>query len=571
MDGGKLGEPQLSRLLDVGRGLVSQLDLESVLREVLEAARELTGARYAALGILSEDKRELERFLYVGIDEATRRAIGPPPRGRGILGELIRDPRPLRLREVSDHPRSYGFPSGHPPMHSFLGVPIVIRGEAFGNLYLTDTRHGEFGDPDEQSVVVLAEWASIAIDNARLYERVEGRRDELERAVRGLEATTAIARAVGAETDLDRVVQLIVKRARALVEARSAAILLLRGDDLYVAATAGELEQPPDSVRVPSEGTVFGEVLRSGDSESLADLSSRVRFGPNELRGSASTALLVPLLFRGRTQGVLMALDSLENGDPRFDSDAEYLLESFAAAAANAIATARSVEADRLRHSMHASEQERKRWARELHDETLQELGALRFTLTGALQSHDPERVKGALERAVDQIGLTIGGLQGLITELRPAALDELGLRPAIEALAERIRTTSGLEVELDIGLRGGGGAAPSRLAPAIENTAYRLVQEALNNTVKHARAERVDIAILEDEASLTITVHDDGTGFRVDGAHSGFGLLGMHERAELVGGEVSIESTLGEGTTVSATLPARHAADRAGPATQTG
>jgi two-component system, NarL family, sensor histidine kinase DevS len=456
-------------------------------------------------------------------------------------------------------------------MHSFLGVPIVIRGKAFGNLYLTDTRHGEFGDADEQSVVVLAEWASIAIDNARLYERVEGRRDELERAVRGLEATTAIARAVGAETDLDRVVQLIVKRARALVEARSAAILLLRGDDLYVAATAGELEQPPDSVRVPSEGTVFGEVLRSGDSESLADLSSRVRFGPNELRGSASTALLVPLLFRGRTQGVLMALDSLENGDPRFDSDAEYLLESFAAAAANAIATARSVEADRLRHSMHASEQERKRWARELHDETLQELGALRFTLTGALQSHDPERVKGALERAVDQIGLTIGGLQGLITELRPAALDELGLRPAIEALAERIRTTSGLEVELDIGLRGGGGAAPSRLAPAIENTAYRLVQEALNNTVKHARAERVDIAILEDEASLTITVHDDGTGFRVDGAHSGFGLLGMHERAELVGGEVSIESTLGEGTTVSATLPARHAADRAGPATQTG
>jgi signal transduction histidine kinase len=571
MDGGKLGEPQLSRLLDVGRGLVSQLDLESVLREVLEAARELTGARYAALGILSEDKRELERFLYVGIDEATRRAIGPPPRGRGILGELIRDPRPLRLREVSDHPRSYGFPSGHPPMHSFLGVPIVIRGEAFGNLYLTDTRHGEFGDADEQSVVVLAEWASIAIDNARLYERVEGRRDELERAVRGLEATTAIARAVGAETDLDRVVQLIVKRARALVEARSAAILLLRGDDLYVAATAGELEPPPDSVRVPSEGTVFGEVLRSGDSESLADLSSRVRLGPNELRGSASTALLVPLLFRGRTQGVLMALDSLENGDPRFDSDAEYLLESFAAAAANAIATARSVEADRLRHSMHASEQERKRWARELHDETLQELGALRFTLTGALQSHDPERVKGALERAVDQIGLTIGGLQGLITELRPAALDELGLRPAIEALAERIRTTSGLEVELDIGLRGGGGAAPSRLAPAIENTAYRLVQEALNNIVKHARAERVDIAILEDEASLTITVHDDGTGFRVDGAHSGFGLLGMHERAELVGGEVSIESTLGEGTTVSATLPARHAADRAGPATQTG
>jgi len=571
MDGGKLGEPQLSRLLGVGRGLVSQLDLESVLRQVLEVARELTGARYAALGILTEDKGELERFLYIGIDEVTRRAIGPLPRGRGILGELIRDPRPLRLGELSDHPRSYGFPSGHPRMRSFLGVPILIRGEAFGNLYLTETKHGEFRDADEQSLLVLAEWASIAIDNARLYERVEGRRDELERAVRGLEATTAIARAVGAETDLDRVVELIVKRARALVEARSVAILLSRGDDLYVAATAGELERPPESLRVPTEETVFGEVLRSGDSESLADLSSRVRFGPDELRGSASAALLVPLLFRGRTQGVLMALDSLKDSDLRFDSDAEYLLTSFAAAAANAIATARSVEADRLRHSLEASEQERKRWARELHDETLQELGALKFILTGALRSHDPQRIGGALQQAVEQIGLTIGGLQGLITELRPAALDELGVRPAIEALAERIRATSGLEVKLDIELRGERGAGPARLPPAVESTTYRLVQEALNNTVKHAGAERVDVAIREDETSVTITVHDDGAGFRMDGAHTGFGLLGMRERAELIGGELSIESVLGEGTTVSATLPARHDIDWVGPASQTG
>jgi signal transduction histidine kinase len=570
MDEGRLGEHQLAQLLAVGRGLVSELDLESVLRQVLDVARELTGARYAAIGILGQDKQDLERFLFVGIDEDTRRTIGPLPRGRGILGELIRNPRPLRLRDVGDHPRSYGFPSGHPPMHSFLGVPILIRGEAYGNLYLTDTEHGEFDDADEQSVIVLAEWAAIAINNARLYERVESRREELERAVRGLEATTAIARAVGAETDLERVLELIVKRARALVEARSVAILLSHGADLDVAATAGKLARPQQSLRVPAEGTVFGDVLRSGEPESLADLSSRVRFGSDELRGSASAALLVPLLFRGRPQGVLLALDCLRPGDPAFDSDAEHLLTSFAAAAANAIATARSVEGYRLRDSMEASEQERRRWARELHDETLQELGALKVILSGALQGRDPERVSSAVQQAVEQIGLTIGGLQGLITELRPAALDELGARPAVEALVERIRATSGLEVELEIDLGGERGAEPSRLESSVESTVYRLVQEALNNAVKHAGAERVSVAIVEDQASVNVTVRDDGAGFRVDGTHRGFGLLGMRERAELVGGSLRIESAPGRGTTVSARIPARDA-EAAGPASQAG
>src|SRR5215211_6246866 len=415
---------RLARLLDVGRSVLSELDLDVVLDRVLETAADLTGAQYAAIGVLNEERRALSRFLTRGVDEATHRAIGDLPQGRGVLGVLIDHPHPLRLADVGDHPRYYGFPPGHPPMRTFLGVPILVRGQAWGNLYLTEKAGGEgFSESDEDAAVVLSDWAAIASENARLYRSATGRRDELEQAVRGLEATTAIARAVGAETDLDRVLELIVKRGRALIDARSVAILLQEGDDLRVAATAGELERPAETLRVPSEGTVFGDVLRSGEPESLADLSSRVRFGPDELRGSASAALVVPLLFRGRTQGVLMALDSLKDSDLRFDSDAEYLLTSFAAAAANAIATARSVEADRLRHSLEASEQERKRWARELHDETLQELGALKFILTGALRSHDPQRIGGALQQAVEQIGLTIGGLQGLITELRPAAL----------------------------------------------------------------------------------------------------------------------------------------------------
>src|SRR5436190_6618287 len=158
---------RLRRLIEVGRGLVTELDLESVLERLLEVACELTGARYAALGVLDQSRQELERFLTRGLDDSTRRGIGDPPRGHGVLGTLIRDPRPLRLPDVGLHPDSWGFPAGHPPMTTFLGVPVMIRGEAFGNLYLTEKREGEFDEADEETMVVLADWAAIAISNAQ--------------------------------------------------------------------------------------------------------------------------------------------------------------------------------------------------------------------------------------------------------------------------------------------------------------------------------------------------------------------------------------------------------------------
>src|SRR5689334_19527220 len=213
MDAGVLDGPRLRRLIDAGRTLVSELDLDALLESLLEVAAEVTGARYAALGILDEDRHELERFLTHGIAPEVHRAIGDLPRGRGILGVLIDEPRPLRLESVGRDPRSFGFPRGHPVMESFLGTPVLIRGEAWGNLYLTEKEGGEeFTAADEEAVVVLAEWAGIAIGNARLYRASETRRDELERAVRRLEATTAIAHAIGGETDLGRVLELIVKR-----------------------------------------------------------------------------------------------------------------------------------------------------------------------------------------------------------------------------------------------------------------------------------------------------------------------------------------------------------------------
>src|SRR3954465_5402516 len=253
-------DQRLVRLIEVGRSLLSELDLDIVLDRVLATARDLTGAQYAALGILDERRRELAQFLTRGVDQETHRAIGDLPRGRGILGLLFGDPRPLRLSDLGDHPRSYGFPPGHPPMRGFLGVPIMIRGEAWGNLYLTEKAGGDFDRDDEDAVVVLADWAAIAIENARLYRAVAARRAELERAVRGFEATATIARAVGGETDLDRVLELIVKRGRALVEARDVLLLLPEGARLRLAAGAGRVHVPP-GLSLPLGDSPLGELL----------------------------------------------------------------------------------------------------------------------------------------------------------------------------------------------------------------------------------------------------------------------------------------------------------------------
>jgi signal transduction histidine kinase len=552
----RLGEERLLRLLQVGRRLVAELD----------TARELTGARYAALGILDEDKQELERFLFIGIDEETRRQIGPLPRGHGVLGELIRRPEPLRLPDVAQHPRSYGFPPGHPPMTTFLGVPVMIRGEAFGNLYLTDKAGGvEFDERDEESVLVLAEWAAIAIDNARLYDGVRRRREELERAVRGLEATAAIARAVGFETELERVLELVVKRGRAIVDATSLLVLLDEEDRLRVLACAGQVRDGVVGAALPLEGTLAGSVLETGSSARLTELSGRLDVGLDAIAADARSALVVPLGFRGRGRGVLVAIDRADGG-PAFDADDEHLLTSFAASAAIAIATAQSVEAQRLRHSIRASEQERRRWARELHDETLQELGALKMMLETTSAADRSDMVAGSVQRAVDQLDLTIRGLQSLITELRPAALDELGLEPAVEALAERTSATSGLQVDARIDLDDADGRSETRLEPEVATAVYRLVQEALTNVVKHADADRVIVEIVEQGTKLSVTVHDDGSGFDPkQRKNGGFGLIGMNERVELVGGRLDIDSRPGGGTTVRAWLPVRRPEPPAG------
>ena len=556
---GQLNEKELRKLLDVGRALVAELDVETVLRHVLETARELTGARYAALGILDERKEELERFVFVGIDEDTRRLIGPLPRGGGVLGELIRNPEPLRLADVTQHRRSYGFPPGHPPMTTFLGVPISIRGEAWGNLYLTDKAEGtEFDERDQESVIVLAEWAAIAIGNARLYEDVARRRGVLERAVRGLEATATVARAVGFETHLDRVLELVVKRGRALLDSDSLLVILEEGDKLRVAAAAGEIGADAVGVMLPLEGTLVGTVVTNGTSERVPTLAHRMGHGLDAVASGARSALVAPLGFRDRARGALVALDN-GRGSRGFEPDEDHLLTSFGASAAIAIATAQSVEADRLKHSIRASESERSRWARELHDETLQELGALKLMLESAHGTGQPEKIQDAVERSLEQLGFSITALQSLITELRPASLDELGVKPALDALVRRASDRFGLQVEANFDLAYDRGRAPSRLLGEIESTVYRLVQEAITNVVKHAGAQKLQVEVVEANRSVRVTIRDDGSGFEPSRPGGGFGLVGMRERVELVDGRLVIDSMPGRGTVVRAEIPAVH------------
>jgi len=555
--GKSLDEEDLRRLMTVGRTLVSQLDLETVLQEVLETARELTGARYAALGILDDELRALDRFITVGIDDEEREAIGDLPRGRGVLGLLIDEAKPLRLDDVGAHPRSFGFPPGHPPMRNFLGVPVIIRGEAYGNLYLTEKEEGQFDERDEEATVILAEWAGIAIDNARLYSGVEERRRQLERAVGRLEATTEIARAVGGETNLERVLETIVKRARALVEARSVVILLEDQNELEVAATAGEFSRDVRGERLTIGWTTWGGVLRGLRPERVADVHSRLGISPSELGIQAKAALLVPLNFRGVALGVVAAFDRLGLG-PEFDEEDERLLGAFAASAATAVSTAKFVAEERLRHSIDASERERRRWARELHDDTLQSLGAMRVVLSAAARTGSPEDVRQAVEKAVEQLGDGITALRGLIAELRPAALDELGLAAAIEGLIEQQANAGELEIDAEVALDATADDEPERLDAELESALYRVVQEALTNVVKHAHAEKVRLLIREAEGRIDITVRDDGAGFDSEAPTDGFGLLGMRERLELAGGEMEVRSALGEGTEVRATVPSR-------------
>jgi signal transduction histidine kinase len=380
-------------------------------------------------------------------------------------------------------------------------------------------------------------------------DQLERTNQHLSRSVERLEAIAEIARALGDESELERVLSLILAQAAEIVAAATVVAYMLDGDELVAAGT----DSLPDGLRrrVPLTDSLLGEVVRTRHAVTATSDTRPTRL--SELKPDAGTVVAVPLAFRGEMLGVLAAIDS---ADARaFEADDEELLGSVAASAATAIATARSVAAARLRLSLDASEQARARWARELHDETLQGLAGARMVLSAGLAREDYGALRRAAHAADAHLGEELGKLRELITELRPAALDDLGLVPAIESLAKRQAAIGRLSIDIGIALEGDG-----RLARDTENAIYRIVQEALNNAVKHAHAQSVSLRVEQLPDHLEISVRDDGRGFDPACIEGGFGLTGMRERAVLEGGQLSVSSAAGGPTCVTAVLPVRSA-----------
>ena len=552
---GALSAERIAALFVAGSDLLTEFDIERVLEKALTAGRADTGAKYAAIGILDDSRRRLARFETSGIDEATHRNIGDLPQGHGILGLLITEPKPLRLSDIGSHPKSYGFPVGHPTMTTFLGVPITLRGEVWGNFYLSDKESGEpFDQADEEAMGLLARAIGLAVAYAESFRREVGRRTALQRVVGALEATSVIARAVSDETDLDRILELIVKRGRALIEARATAILLLDGEELVVSKAAGEFGEALVGQRADVLESLCGEVLVSGRSRRLEGLAGHPRLAPLHDR-DVQAMLCVPLYVRGRALGVLVAVDRLDDG-PGFTEDDERLFDAFAASGATAVAVAKNVVTEGLRRAIEASERERTRWARELHDEPLQELAALKLALGRLRRADDLAERESALELAEQQVDRAVKGLREIVADLRPTALDELGAQAALALLADRAARHDGLIVNLLTDLDYESGRATTRHAPAVEATIYRVVQEALANVIKHAGARLAEVSVIEADGEITIRIRDDGRGMSGEVSGTSFGLIGMRERLALVGGTLRTESQPGHGTLIEAVIP---------------
>jgi signal transduction histidine kinase len=542
-------ESRVEGLVEAGIALSSELSLEALLQRLVETAAQLTGARYAALGVIDAAGKELERFVTTGIDPETHAAIGDLPRGRGILGVLIREARPLRLPCIADDARSVGFPPNHPPMQTFLGVPIVLRGVAYGNLYLTEkAEEAEFTEEDQELVGLLAAQAAVAIENARLYES--------SRAwVRQLESLEEITAAMASEVETSRLLALIVGRFRELVDARLAAIIVPGAEDtLQVAAADGEEADALVGFRLARDRSKAGRVFQQGASVRVDSLLDDPDVDPElPRRAGARAGLWVPLLTRGQAMGVLIALDRQEP-DPRFTDGDLRLAETFAARAAVAVDLSRRVTRETVQRIVEAQELERRRLSRELHDETGQ---ALTSILLG-LKTLEETSGKPEFPKAIGQLReLVVGTLQDvrrLALELRPKALDDFGLVPALERLTSTFAEQTGIAVELEARL------PEARLPSEVETVLYRVVQEALTNVVKHAHAEHVSILLSHRDGRIAALIEDDGRGFAPHmlktAEQTGLGLLGIRERVSLLNGQVTLESTQDSGTTILVEVP---------------
>ncbi|MGV9899886.1 sensor histidine kinase [Streptomyces tendae] len=537
----------LEAVLSVGR----ELDLEQALRSIVEAAAALVDAEYAALGVIGPDGKRLSAFHTVGVDAEQIARIGPYPEGHGILGELIRHPEPLRLAKLSDHPASYGFPAHHPPMNTFLGVPIRVRDHVFGNLYLTEKRGGQQFDEDDESVLaMLAVAAGVAIDNARLYE--ESRLRE-----RWLQVNAEITHTLMSGADQGGVLPLIAEHAREITaSALSVVAMPVSGtDNLAVELAVGRQADVWRGIVLPTEGTLIGQAFVQQAPVSSPDVSCdpRISAGSPRFEG-LGPAVAVPIGTGDEARGVVLLVR--QSGGREFSEKETEPLQVFAAQAAVAMELAeRRADAEQI-----TLLEDRDRIARDLHDLAIQRLFATGMTLQSAGRRVQDSMASERILRAVDDLDETIKIIRSTIFGLRSRDDDAApGLRSrAVRAVGEAAPLLGfAPSVRME-------GLLDTHVPAQTADHVMAVLTESLTNVARHAGADRADVVLETDGKQVRLTVTDNGVGIPDGGRRSG--LTNMAERARKLGGDLELESPGGKGTRLVWHAPLAQSPDTAKP-----
>ena len=529
---------RLRGLLRATQVVTGDLGLPVVLQRIVEAARDLVGARYAALGVIAPDGG-LAEFVHIGMPEHAVAAIGHLPQGNGVLGALIDEPRPIRLRHISDDPRSSGFPPGHPPMTSFLGVPIRIRDEVFGNLYLAESTRGGFTAEDKQLTTALAATAAVAIENSRLYETARTRGEWLQ-------ASTTITRQLITADDAAEPchpLHLIAERTREIGDADLVAVVLPAADgtELSVDVAVGAGADVLPGQRVPLQGSLSGQVFSTGvplrvarpDEAGLASVASGdMEVGP---------VLVVPLVGSTRVHGVLSV--ARVHGRPTFTGEDMDMAAGFANHAAVAIELAEA-RAEKQRAAMH---DERERIAADLHDHVIQRLFAAGLSLQALATTLGPGR-------AADRIVATVADLDDTISQIR-TSIFQLQQAPRAQGLRARLLDVVGAEAPalgFDPAVRFAGPL--DTLPEGVADDLVAVLREALSNIARHARARTAEVELIAGTERITLDVHDDGIGLGPTARRSG--LANLRRRAEQHGGTLTLGPRRPTGTCLTWTIP---------------
>ena len=530
---------RLQGLLDAVVAVGAGLELEGTLNRIVHTAVELVDARYGALGVLSQDKQErLSEFVTIGVDDDTKTSMGHLPEGRGLLGVLIENPHPIRVADLTEHPSSVGFPANHPPMRSFLGAPIRVRGEIFGNLYLTEKRGaGAFTADDEVVLQGLAAAAGVAVENARLFE--ESRMRE-----RWLEASGEVNAALLGGASSQDALALITRRTLELSRSDCALILLADPPDhVLVRAGAGESGERLVGVRVRADESMVEDVFRGASPRLIQDLAEVMPEGWSVAGGEFGPAVVVPLGAGNVLGGVLLAMR--DKGATQYRADQMPLLASFAGQAAMAMELAEKHRAQRQLDVL----ADRDRIAGDLHDHVIQRLFATGMSLQGTVRRITDPDVRRRVSRAVEQLDETVREIRTSIFDLHTTGIDSsTSLRRRMLDIVDEL--SGGAEVTPSVRI---SGAVDTLVPDQLAAHATAVLREALSNAVRHSRAGTIVVTV-EAGVDLVIDVVDDGVGFPPGVARSG--LLGIERRAGRCGGALNVTPGPEGGTRLTWRVP---------------